>query len=130
MAEELLLRLEDAEKEWRENSVEWERILKQQEVLRKQRERAASSRPRKPEDKIEEEEPSDDTFIRPEDPSPQFSFVSPTASYSTSALEGDIQKLRWRSRDSINPLLYRALKRGIAVHHAGMNKNYRSLVEK
>jgi len=130
MGEMLLLRLENAEKEWRENSVEWERILKQQEVLRKQSERTASSRQRKAEDEIEEDEPSDITFIYPEDPSPQFSFVSPTALYSMSALERDIQKLRRRSRDSIDPWLYRALKRGIAVHHAGMNKNYRSLVEK
>lgn len=40
----------------------------------------------------------------------------------------DIKRLRWVVRGSGEGLLT-ALRRGVAVHHAGMNKRYLQLVE-
>ncbi len=39
----------------------------------------------------------------------------------------DIAELRWTSTPDF---LFRALRRGIAVHHSGMNKTYRVFVER
>ncbi|OBZ67834.1 hypothetical protein A0H81_12107 [Grifola frondosa] len=65
--------------------------------------------------------------FNPQDPSPQFSFAGTPRGYSKSDLEEEIQSLaRWKSAPE---WALKALRRGIGIHHSGMNKHYRTLVE-
>jgi hypothetical protein len=62
----------------------------------------------------------------PDDPQMQFSFAG-MGKYSLQELEDEIQDLaRW---SGVSEWILSALRRGIAIHHAGMNKAYRSLIE-
>jgi superfamily II RNA helicase len=72
-----------------------------------------------------EQEHSWENSFDPNEPSPQFSFTGITT-YSRSDLAKNIQELRrWAPDWALD-----ALERGVGVHHAGMNKKYRSLVER
>jgi hypothetical protein len=73
----------------------------------------------------EDEYHSWESSFDPKDPSPQFSFAG--TSYAKKELLADISSLRWTSTPDF---LFRALRRGVAVHHSGMNKTYRVLVER
>ena len=59
------------------------------------------------------------------DPSPQFTFIGPHA--SKAQLDEDVKNLSWTS---IPPWLFAALWCGIGVHHAGMHKHYRTMIER
>ncbi|KAK1992440.1 hypothetical protein LX36DRAFT_674554, partial [Colletotrichum falcatum] len=61
----------------------------------------------------------------PEAPLPQFSFAD-TTKIMQEELEERIHSL---DHQGIHPTFIHALRRGLAVHHAGMNRNYRQLVE-
>ncbi|GJC89533.1 putative helicase C694.02 [Colletotrichum liriopes] len=61
----------------------------------------------------------------PEAPLPQFSFAD-TAKITHEELEERICSL---SDQGLNPTFIHALRRGLAVHHAGMNRQYRQVVE-
>jgi hypothetical protein len=62
----------------------------------------------------------------PDDPQVQFSFAG-VGKYSLQELEDEVQELaRW---SGVADWILQALRRGIAIHHAGMNKAYRSLIE-
>ncbi|KAF8069236.1 hypothetical protein FPV67DRAFT_1415532 [Lyophyllum atratum] len=134
MAQSILASLETAEETWRSNSPEWQRKLQDWESWKlrsKQRERLAERAQRQKKD--DDAEPSSsvnsswESSFNPDDPSPEFSFVGGHTSYSKADIEGEIRDLhRWTSTQS---WALDALKRGIAVHHSGMNKRYRSLVE-
>ncbi|KAH7094191.1 P-loop containing nucleoside triphosphate hydrolase protein [Auriculariales sp. MPI-PUGE-AT-0066] len=63
----------------------------------------------------------------PDYPLEQFSFAGGNAAYLQSELEQDIHELAWAS---VPKWAIAALRRGVAVHHSGMNKKYRSLVER
>ena len=134
MASHLLEVLEKAEQVWREQSPEWKRKVSQWEAWKarqKNEERAAqkaAARKRDPdgEGPQHSEGHSWESYFDPQDPSPQFSFASPSA-YPKKDLLEDIENLKWTSTDSV---FYRALRRGIGVHHSGMNKLYRVLVER
>lgn len=138
MLERLLKSLVDAGTQWRQESPQWaetiqkwelwkssaqqrareaERLAKQKSKLRGEDRDAAADR---------EPERSWESSFDPADPSPQFSFANYNV-YSKVELEADIKKLWWTVVPS---WAYPALRRGIAVHHAGMNKGYRSLVER
>lgn len=56
-----------------------------------------------------------------------FSFANPVSSYTRSELEQDVKRLQWGGR--VPKWAFDLLRRGVGVHHAGMNKGYRSLVE-
>jgi replicative superfamily II helicase len=60
----------------------------------------------------------------PEDPSPQFSFAGRGEVYTKAEMDDD---LGWVN---LEPWLIDGLRRGIAVHHAGMQKRYRGVVER
>ncbi|KAF8511366.1 hypothetical protein JB92DRAFT_2934736 [Gautieria morchelliformis] len=62
----------------------------------------------------------------PSAPSPEFSFAGIKISYDKTSLESDLRDLRWTSTPD---WAIAAIRRGIAVHHSGMNRNYRNLVE-
>ncbi|KAI0638272.1 P-loop containing nucleoside triphosphate hydrolase protein [Trametes polyzona] len=135
MAQAILDVLEKAEEQWRETNPEWKRKVKQWEAWvskAKERERQAE---RLKKVKKEDEHPaaaaepdtSWEASFDPEDPSPQFSFAGTSPAFSKSDLDEEIRSLaRWSSA----PVwALRALRRGIGVHHSGMNKHYRTLVE-
>ncbi|KAG1840478.1 hypothetical protein DFJ58DRAFT_858214 [Suillus subalutaceus] len=125
--------LETQEDEWRENSPEWKRKMAQYDAYlqgAKERERKAA---RASKHKGDEEDQRADasewqTSFRPDDPLPDFSFAGQSTSYTASELDEDIADLE-RRKPSPPEWALKCLRRGIAVHHAGMNRGYRSLVE-
>lgn len=132
MAQTLLQALAGAEAEWRESNPAWQRKLRDWENWKsrsKDRERQAEKAKKQKKDSDVPEETASrswESSFDPSDPSEQFSFAG-THSYSSSDLAEDIEELsRWTSTPQ---WALHALARGIAVHHAGMNKRYRSLVE-
>jgi hypothetical protein len=61
----------------------------------------------------------------PDEPSPEFSYTS-FKRYTREELEDDMKDLAW---SKLPQWVLECLKRGIALHHAGMSKPYRSLIE-
>ncbi|KAG2105879.1 uncharacterized protein F5147DRAFT_761885 [Suillus discolor] len=125
--------LENKEGRWRKTSPEWKRKMAQYEAYlqnAKERERQAA---RASKHKTDEEDKRADTSewqasFRPDDPLSDFSFAGQGISYTPSELEEDIADFA-RRRLFLPEWAMKCLRRGIAVHHAGMNKGYRSLVE-
>ena len=134
MVSHILEALENAEEVWRAKSLEWKRKMGRWEAWKtrqKNKERLtqkAAARKRDPDGEMpqEGEGQSWESYFDPEDPSPQFSFAC-VAAYPKEDLLEDIRSLSWTSTPDF---LFRALRRGIAVHHSGMNKAYRVLVER
>jgi ATP-dependent RNA helicase DDX60 len=135
MGQDLLQALESAEENWRKSSPEWNQKLRGWEIWKlhaKERERLLERVHKQKKDPNEPEvasihDSSWEKSFNPDDPSPQFSFAGTHTSYSKTELDEDIANLAWAS---IQPWAVACLRRGIAVHHAGMNKRYRSLVER
>lgn len=133
LAQILIETLERAESDWRRESPEWKQKIKRWEAWKhqaKDRERTAKRlmKQKKPdgEDHLDVPTPSWESSFDPSDPSQAFSFTSVHTSYSKAELARDIRKISFAN---IPEWAISALKRGIGVHHAGMNKHYRSLVE-
>ena len=133
MVTHILDTLEKAEEVWRAQSSEWKRKVGRWEAWQarqKNKERLAQkagARKRDPDEIPQEgEDHSWESYFDPEDPSPQFSFADSSA-YRKEDLLVDIDSLRWTSTSEV---FFRALRRGVAVHHSGMNKTYRVLVER
>lgn len=131
MAIRLVGELKAAEDKWKESSPQWQAKLAKWEAwvaASKQRqrvsERAKKAKPQ--EDEIPTETRSWEDTFDPEEPLPEFSFAGPWTSYSKAELEEDINSLKW----GVQPWARDALKVGIAVHHAGMNFKYRTLIER
>ncbi|KAF8636971.1 hypothetical protein AX17_003132 [Amanita inopinata Kibby_2008] len=132
MLEYLLLTLEKAEAKWRRNNPEWQRKIEAWEAWRikaKARERQTNrdTKFKRGDDQATaggEQETSWESSFDPKAPSEQFSFANMRV-YSKSDLQKEIADLS----GVVQPWILRALKRGIAVHHSGMNKGYRALVE-
>lgn len=126
----------DAEKFWRDTSPEWHIKIQAWERYQskaKERDRAyqQSQRQRPDDDQGGTSTASADlsweAWFDPSDPSPKFSFAGVKISYDKSKLDSDLQDLaRWTSTPG---WALHAIKRGIAVHHSGMNRKYRTLVE-
>ena len=133
MAENLLSRLVELESQWKKGP-EWQSKLGKWETWKageRERKRQAEKltkqgRKGKFED-IVEQQPTWEESFNPSDPLPEFSFAARTGPYTQKDLEEDLGRMAW-----INLPLWakQCLRRGIAVHHAGMNKHYRSLVER
>jgi hypothetical protein len=134
MASHILKVLEKAEQVWRAKSPEWERKIgrwkawKTRQENKKRLAQKAAARKKDQDDEMlrEGEHQSWESYFDPKDPSPQFSFAG-TSTYAKEELLKDIDSLSWTSTPDI---LFRALRRGIAVHHSGMNRTYRVLVER
>lgn len=137
LARELLSALESAENTWRESSAEWNdrlRLWKNWKLHAKERERLVERAKKQKKDpnfseRQDTPESSWERSFDPDDPSPQFSFAGShrDTSYSKSELNEDLKQLQWAS---IPSWALACLRRGIAVHHAGMHRHYRSLVER
>ena len=136
MAQHITGTLEKAEERWRLSSPEWKQKLMEWDTWKaqsKQRERA-KEKAKKHKQREDDEKGYDrsdaswESSFDPGDPSPQFTFIgSHTTSYSKAQLEEDIKNLSWTSTPAWT---FDALRRGIAVHHAGMHKHYRTLIER
>lgn len=133
IAKYLLDQLTLAESQWRESSPEWARKIARFEAWQfgeKERARALArlQKAEKAESQRTEDRSWESTFD-PDDPSPQFSFAAPSA-YPKDDLMEDLRKMTRRKKPSAPGWVYKALWRGIGVHHAGMSKLYRDLVER
>ena len=135
MAQDLVAALELAEETWRESSTMWTQKIRDWEIWKlraKERERLEERAKRQKKDSDAPESSGSygswEQSFDPDDPSPQFSFAGHTGSYTKTDLESDIKSISWIP--SIQPWVLACLRRGIAVHHSGMNKRYRSLVER
>lgn len=136
MAKHILETLDSAEEAWRAQSPEWDRKVSQWkawQARQKDKQRLAqksAARKKKQDDDDDGPQQSEDlsweSYFDPQDPSPQFSFAG-TSTYPKVELLADIAQLRWSSTPEY---LIRALWRGVAIHHSGMNKAYRVLVER
>ncbi|KAG8921610.1 hypothetical protein FRC01_000166 [Tulasnella sp. 417] len=131
MARLLMEELKVAEKRWKESSPQWQNKLAKWEdwvAASKQRERASErAKKAKPqEDESLKENKSWEETFDPNDPLPEFSFAGPWISYSRAEMEEDLENLQWAG---VPAWAMEALKVGIAVHHAGMNRKYRALIE-
>jgi hypothetical protein len=63
----------------------------------------------------------------PDAPSEEFSFINWASRYSAEELDKDIKDLE---RSTTTPrFLFECLRRGIGIHHAGLAKGYRVLIE-
>ncbi|TFY82995.1 hypothetical protein EWM64_g1015 [Hericium alpestre] len=126
--------LHSGENAWREKSPEWARKIekwntwKSQEKQRTRLAEQAAKRQGDDDDRLatQTEQRSWESYFDPNDPSPQFSFAN-FAVYSKEDLADEISNLSWTS----TPIwLFNALWRGVGVHHSGLNKKYRALVER
>ena len=137
MAQALLDVLELSEARWRETNPEWKRKIKQWELWvskAKERERQVERLKKAKKDENDgpsataESEATWEASFDPEDPSPQFSFAGMSPVFTREDLEEEIRSLaRWSSAPE---WALKGLRRGIGVHHSGMNKHYRTLVER
>jgi ATP-dependent RNA helicase DDX60 len=133
-AQKILSFLEEAEEMWRATSPEWQIKLQAWEVYKskaKDRERIKERSQRQRKDKDEgvtkiQEDTAWEAKFDPSDPSPEFSFAGVKTSYDKTSLDSDLRGLSWTSTPD---WAIAAIKRGVAVHHSGMNKKYRNLVE-
>ncbi|KAH7332992.1 hypothetical protein B0J17DRAFT_771475 [Rhizoctonia solani] len=132
-AKALVEHLVEGEHTWRQSNHHWLQKMEQWEEWKasarnRQREADRASR-RKPEDPAEEQStPAWQSTFDPTDPSPEFSFANPKSGYSKEELQDDIADQKWQ-QNLWPDYIIEALRRGIAVHHAGMPKGYRVLVE-
>lgn len=121
------------EKEWRASSPEWKRKLAQYEdwlSRAKDRERAAArvAKNKADRDDVKTETLEWQATFDPNAPLPQFSFAGQHTSYTLSMLEEELAHLaRWTATPE---WALSCLRRGVAVHHAGMNRRYRTIVER
>ncbi|TFK24691.1 P-loop containing nucleoside triphosphate hydrolase protein [Coprinopsis marcescibilis] len=152
LARHLCQQLFKAEEKWKATSVKWKQKMAQWEAWKaaaRDRERAAQKsaglKQKKKKGRSDEanvEEPAQapsgswEESFDPDRPLPQFSFVNLQSSYSVAEVEEDFEKeMRYqryrKGKSGIARIqwIFDCLRRGIGVHHAGMSKSHRSLVE-
>lgn len=133
----ILTEVEEAENAWKETNTGYQKKLakynewKKDEVKMKAlREKAAKAKASKSQrdgdeegadDGRDDDEPTSFNGFDPNAPLPLFSFADETK-YSMTELDNTIRSMRYAN---LKPEIISALRRGIAVHHAGMNRAYR-----
>lgn len=140
IAESVLKQLVAAETLWKEGP-QWKKLMEGYEKYKEQKDKK-SRKPTKPAKKTKgeddeggskvdrmREESSDGAsafdLFDPEAPQEDFSFANPKA-LQKAELDEYIRALRWKN---VKEDLLDLLRRGIGVHHAGMNRKYRQCVE-
>ena len=135
LAQELVSALETSEKVWKEGTWAWQmKFTTRQEwqgqakLKQKQEDKIMKSvKGRSKEDMIRDKEGSYLERFDPEVPLPQFSFQSARSTKSGQEIEADIANLmRW---NYIPDWTVNCLRRGIGIHHSGLNRKLRQLVE-
>ncbi|KAI0116408.1 hypothetical protein GGR51DRAFT_316756 [Nemania sp. FL0031] len=128
----VLHQLVAAEQAWKKSSKDWQKDIKDynewkaSEDKKKMPRKATEKRTK--DEKMREEASADISrweLFDPEWPLDQFSFADSTR-LGRSELHEFIASLEG---ENIQPYLFLALRRGLAVHHAGMNRRYRQVVE-
>ncbi|KAJ3899931.1 hypothetical protein F5879DRAFT_461062 [Lentinula edodes] len=134
MARSIVKELESSEAKWKQSSHRWKTKLAEVENWRKLEKVRSAQRQKEMRQKQEHDAPRDDVSsthawqatFHEEDPLADFSFAGRPS--SKEELEDTIRDLSgpWLNTPdwAIN-----ALRRGIAVHHAGMSKAYRVVIE-
>ncbi|KAI0809733.1 hypothetical protein GGR55DRAFT_689435 [Xylaria sp. FL0064] len=131
MLEFVLEQLESAEEKWKRWDRGWQKKTRDYELWRSSednRKIGKSTEKLTKEERLWEEANADVSRwegFDPNKPLEQFSFAD-ASRLAGSELEAFIESLK---DENIRPHLFSALRRGIAVHHAGMNRSYRQVVE-
>jgi len=135
LAKELASALETAENAWKEGNSAWQTKIAtwqdwqgQAKLRQKQEDKILkSAKGRSKEELIRDKEGSWLESFDPETPLPQFSFQSAKSKKSGQEIEADIADLtRW---NYIPDWMLSCLRRGIGIHHSGLNRKLRQLVE-
>lgn len=142
LGEKVLTVLEAREAEYRETDPAWQRKLKAYEKWlgdadkrQKEKERA-QKRTKKNADKDEDapEQPEAEVeevgwqeSFDPTAPDPSYSFVGLKNTYGDQDMADELARLAKRS--ACPSWMLRALRRGVGIHHSGLNRRYRQLVE-
>lgn len=131
---DILHRLEAAEKNWKETSPEWTRKMRDYEQWKKDAPKRArvSKQSSKGEAGASKADLVREAASRETHPMESFDPTAPVQSCSfadqskllQSELEKHIKKLSYAN---LNPDFISCLRRGIGVHHAGMNRAYRQV---
>ena len=137
----ILEQLKEAEEKWKSASQTWQNTIKRWAQYKKNQEKAASKKPAKLSKKKGKGDDEDggtkaDTVqdmanldldpmanFDPDAPLDQFSFAMNSKVDSTE-LKEYFRQLKWKG---IAQELMDALRRGIGIHHAGMNRKYRQV---
>ncbi|KAJ3722132.1 hypothetical protein DFJ43DRAFT_668590 [Lentinula guzmanii] len=133
MAKLLVERLERAETDWKQSDRSWKVKLAEVESWRKMDKVRSAQRQKEMKQKKDDDAPREDTSshawqatFNEEDPLADFSFAGRPSSIEE--LERVIQELSGPMLQTSDWAI-RALRRGIAVHHAGKSKGYRVAIE-
>lgn len=116
--------------EWKKKMAkfeEWKKVAEKSGTVKKKSK--SKSKKKQDEDDTDDERLQEDPSIwvafDPDAPLSQFSFADETK-FSSLELEETVKALRYKE---VSPNIIAALRRGIGVHHAGMNRKYRQTVE-
>lgn len=132
LGKRILEDLEEAESRWREKSPAYKLKLQRAKEAEKiaakkakEAEAAAKNKRGDDEDGVPGAEEDDSSnLFDPDDPSEEFSFVG--KGISQVEFKREIAELAWVN---VEPWLVNALRRGVGVHHSGLTRRYRVLVE-
>lgn len=131
---ELLTHMQAEETRWKESSKEWKQKIADYEQWRKRIEKEKGGKAKVAKEKgskaeqarlAAEVETSPWASFDPEAPITGFSFADTTC---TSLTELD-KLIETMGKNKAAPWLIEALRRGVGVHHAGLNRRYRQIVE-
>ncbi|MCJ1436082.1 hypothetical protein MMC27_005460 [Xylographa pallens] len=136
----LLDRLQDAEKSWKAESPKWAAMTESYEKWKSASKLKAPKavKAKKTKDKDDERgskaDAERDSAEREASPFEQFDPDAPCEEFSfadvqkvqKSDMEEYFRQMEWKG---VAEWLMKALKRGVGIHHAGMNKKYRTIVE-
>ncbi|MCJ1394369.1 hypothetical protein MMC18_007247 [Xylographa bjoerkii] len=136
----LLDRLQDAERSWKAESPKWAATMEGYEKWKAASKLKAPKavKARKTKDKDDERgskaDVERDSAEREGSPFEQFDPTAPCEEFSfadvqkvqKSDMEEYFRQMEWKG---VAEWLMKALKRGVGIHHAGMNKKYRTIVE-
>lgn len=140
ICQKLLSQFEEAETRWKASSrawkaknAKWEEWKREQEKITKQKAKSTGKGGADDEMKSAAERMKEEAFVEssafesfdPEAPVDSF-HVADMKKLSPSEFNEYANQLRWRSQPE---WLIDALKRGIGIHHAGMNRKYRQVCE-
>jgi superfamily II RNA helicase len=117
IAQFLVEKLESAEEEWKKTSSKWKAKLAEVENWRKMDKVRTARREKEMKQKKDHDAPREDTS----------SYAWQATFNEDDPLPETIQELAWIS---VPTWAVDALRRGVAVHHAGMSKAYRVTIEK
>ncbi|KAI5919768.1 hypothetical protein F4810DRAFT_714118 [Camillea tinctor] len=126
----VLSQLQSAETTWKESSKEWAQTMKKYELWRagEKRKLAKDTRKLTKDERIQEEASIESSLwesFDPDGPHSNFSFAD-----NSKLAKSEFQEIMKNFDDEhVDPVFIAALERGLGVHHAGMNRGYRQVVE-